>query len=68
MQKTNSTDQSERIAVNIDTLQGMLDCGKATARQIGTAAGARVQIGKRVLYSVDKVNAYLNDLAGRESA
>lgn len=68
MRKTATTKGVEHVAVNIDTLQGMLDCGKATARQIGTAAGARVQIGKRVLYSVDKVNAYLNDLAGRESA
>lgn len=57
-----------KIAVSIDTLAGMLDCGKPTARQIGAAAGARVQIGKRVLYTVDKVNAYLNDLAERDSA
>lgn len=49
-----------RVAVNINTLAGMMDCGLVTARRIGANAGARVQIGKRVLYRLDKINAYLD--------
>lgn len=64
MRNTNTIDTNNPIAVNIDALQAMLGCGKDTARQIGAAAGARVKIGKRVIYSVDKVNEYINANAG----
>jgi len=30
--------------------------------EIGVEAGARVQIGRRVLYSVDAVRRYLNEI------
>lgn len=32
--------------------------------KIGEAAGARIQIGKRVLYKVDRIERYLDGLAG----
>lgn len=35
-----------------------IDCGRATARKIGEQAEARICIGRRVLYSVDKVKQY----------
>ena len=54
---------SNMVAVNADTLAGILDCGRATAVKIGADAGARIQIGKRVLYSVEKVRKYLDALA-----
>ena len=46
----------------IDTagLQEMLSSGRKTAVEIGTAAGARIQVGRRVLWNVDKVQAYLD--------
>lgn len=56
------------IYVNADTLAGMLDCGRATADKVGKAAGARVQIGKSVRYSVAKVEGYLNGLTDGGSA
>jgi len=40
----------------------MLSCGRATARKIGEQAGARIEIGRRVLYSVDAVKKYLETL------
>ncbi len=40
----------------------MLSCGHATARKIGEQAGARIVIGRRVLYSVEKVKEYLKCL------
>lgn len=50
------------VYVSIDTLAAMLDCGRFTADKIGKAAGARIQIGKSVRYSVEKVKAYLDAL------
>lgn len=50
----------QKITVTTEELQAMLSCGRKTAVDIGTLAGARVQIGKRVLWNVEKVNAYIN--------
>ena len=47
---------------NIDKLSAMLSCGHATARKIGEQAGAKIVIGCRVLYSVEKVKNYLSYL------
>ncbi len=46
----------------IDTvgLQAMLSSGRKTAVEIGNAAGARIQIGRRVLWNVGKVQKYLD--------
>ena len=33
--------------------------GRATARKIGEQAGAKIVIGRRVLYSIEKVKKYL---------
>lgn len=54
---------SERITANTDTLAECLDCGKNTAVKIGEAAGAKIQIGKRVLWNVGKVQSYLDSIA-----
>lgn len=62
MRKTETGGTVDKIAVNVENLAKMLDCGRATAVKIGTEAGARVQIGKRVLFKKDKVEAYLEKL------
>lgn len=41
----------ERIAVNTKELQAMLGCGRKTAVDIGEQAGAKIQIGRRVLWN-----------------
>ena len=51
------------LAVDIDKLAAMLGCGHATARKIGEQAEERIVIGRRVLYSVDKIRRYLDLLA-----
>lgn len=63
MNKTSKTDTDIKITVDIDGLAAMLSCGHATARKIGEQAGARIVIGRRVLYMVDKVYKYLDALA-----
>ena len=58
--KIRATEQP--ITVNIERLAAMLSCGCATARKIGEQAGAKIVIGRRVLYSVEKVKKYLSSL------
>ena len=47
------------LAVDIDGLAALLSCGRDTARKIGIEAEARVMMGSRTLYTVDKVRRYL---------
>ena len=66
MQKTLRRDSDIYLTVTADTLAGLLNCGKATAAKIGKDAGARIQIGRRVLYRVPLVERYLDSLATDE--
>ena len=67
MRKTKTAETNNKVSVNADTLAKILDCGRPTAMKIGEAAGARIQIGKRVLYKVDKIERYLDELAEKEA-
>lgn len=55
-------DFEKNLAVSDRGLAQMLDCGRSTAVKIGIEAGARMQIGRRVLYNVDAVRKYLNEI------
>lgn len=55
--KSKFTDQN--LLVNTENLQKLLQCGRVTAIEIGAGAEARVQIGRRVLWNVEKVRKYL---------
>ena len=63
MNRTLNRASEQPIAVDIEKLSAMLSCGRATARKIGEQAEARICIGRRVLYSVDKVKQYLCNLS-----
>lgn len=60
----NATRKTENVREKrtVDTigLQEMLSSGRKTAVEIGTAAGARIQVGRRVLWNVKKVQQYLD--------
>ena len=60
---TGSVGASDKLSVDTRGLQSMLNCGRCTAVEIGTRAGARFKVGKRVLWNVAKVKAYLDILA-----
>lgn len=62
MRKTSVIECDNKITVDIIGLQGMLSLGKTTSNQIGEEAGAVIRIGKRKLYNVEKVKAYMNRL------
>lgn len=63
MNKTFNRNDPDVIAVDIEKLSAILSCGCATARKIGEQAEARIFIGRRVLYSVNKVRKYLDSIA-----
>lgn len=67
MRKTRIMETNSKVSVNAETLAKILDCGKPTAMKIGEAAGARFQIGKRVLYKMDKIEKYIDGLADQEA-
>jgi len=64
VRQTKDRKSSTRLAVDIEGLAAMLSCGQMTARKIGEDAGARIIIGRRVLYSVQKIEKYLEAIAG----
>ena len=53
------TEFKTRPAVNTKELQKMIGAGYRTAVQLGTEAGAKGKVGRRVLWNVDKILAYL---------
>lgn len=57
---------SDRITATTETLSEILDCGRNTAVKIGDKAGARICIGRRVLWNVDKVQRYLDSIVQSE--
>lgn len=63
----NATKQIEtledRRMVDTNGLQVMLSSGRKTAVEIGTAARARVQVGRRVLWNVKKIEQYLDTIS-----
>lgn len=63
MRETKNRDTENKIAVDIEGLSAMLSCGNATAKRIGEDAHARITVGRRVLYSIRKVEEYLNNIS-----
>lgn len=61
--KSTATASIDQRAVDAVGLQTMLGVGRKTAVEIATAAGARIQVGRRVLYNVNKVQAYLDEIS-----
>ena len=56
----------QKFAVTPEELQAMLSCGRRTAVQVGESAEARMQIGRRVLWNVSKVQLYLDLISAQE--
>lgn len=54
----------QKLAVSTEELQEMLGCGRHTATRIGESAEAKIRIGRRVMWNVDKVRTFLGMIAG----
>lgn len=65
MRKTTdfNSETNEKLAVDIDGLMALLSCGAVTAKKIAECAEARIVIGRRVLYNVNKIKQYLDSIA-----
>lgn len=63
MRKTTARETDMLLSVDIEKLSALLSSGQSTAKKIGEDAGARIIIGRRVLYSVSKVQRYLEAIA-----
>lgn len=50
---------SKSLCVDTLGLQEITQSGRKTAVEIGVQAGARIQIGRRVLWNIEKVRKYL---------
>lgn len=61
--KSDSIISKDRLAVTTDRLQNILDCGRPTAIEIGISAKARIEVGRRVLWNVSKVQKYLDSIS-----
>lgn len=53
----------DRKMVDTAGLQALLSSGRKTAVEIGTAAQARVQVGRRVFWNVEKVQQYIDAIS-----
>lgn len=66
--KTNGEARNiDKICVTTEGLQDLLDCGRPSAVEIGTLAKARVEIGRRVLWNVSKVQSYIDSLSEEQN-
>lgn len=63
MRKTTKERTGQVIAVDTTELMNMLNAGRKSATDIGMAAGAKLQIGRRVLWNVKKVQQYLDEIS-----
>lgn len=64
MRKTRTTQVSmDDLTVDTAGLQCLINAGRKTAVDIGMAAGARITVGRRVLWNVSKIRKYLDDMA-----
>lgn len=63
MRKRSGETVNQKLAVDTSELRAMLSCGRDTAVKVGTEAGARIQIGKRVLWNVEKIQAHLREIS-----
>jgi hypothetical protein len=61
--RTDNITSTDNLAVNTPTLMKMLNCGKPTAVKIGTEAGAKIIIGRKILWNPRIIRRYLDDIS-----
>lgn len=63
MENIEKKENIPHIALNTLQLAEALGCGRVAAETLGTEAGARIQIGRRVIWNVAKIQKYLDDIS-----
>ena len=54
---------AETLTVDTNGLQRLTNAGRQAATEIGTAAGAKICVGRRVLWNVPKIKKYLDEIS-----
>lgn len=62
MRETKNKAKTGNSQILVDTLglQEILSCGRPAAVRIGTDAHGRIQVGRRVLWDVKKIQQYIS--------
>ena len=64
MRKTAATNTTmDNLTVDTAGLKNLLNAGHQTAVEIGTAAGAKITVGRRVLWNISKIQKYLDEIS-----
>ena len=61
--KVDSITEKSRCVDTEKLAKEYLHCGRKTAVRIGTEASARMQIGRKVLWNLKKIQQYLDSVA-----
>ena len=63
MNKAKFQKVEDPLLINTLELKSYLSSGRETAIKIGILAGARIQVGKRVLWNVEKIKNYIDEIS-----
>lgn len=61
--RTDNITSTDNLAISTPMLMKMLNCGKPTAIKIGTEAGAKIVIGRKILWNPRIIRRYLDNIA-----
>lgn len=62
MNKRNVRGNTERRYISTNELCPYLGCGTNTAYKVGKAAGAFIKLGRRTVFDIRAIDAYMNNL------
>ena len=63
MRKTGANNTNDALMITTSQLMQKMNCGYQTAVAIGAEAQARIYVGRRVWYNVQKIESYLEKAA-----
>lgn len=63
MRNSSMEKKCTKLAVKTSTLMELLDCGRPAAIRIGSAANAKIIIGRKILWNVSAVRKYLDNIS-----
>lgn len=61
--KDHKIDLTRKLTVDTQELQQILSLGRKSAVEIGNLANAKIIVGRRVVWNLQKIQEYLYDIA-----
>lgn len=56
-------DLTHKLTVDTEELQQILSLGRKSSVEIGNSASAKIVVGKRIVWNLQKIQEYLYDIA-----